>query len=318
MRKNIFNDTKQTAINGIDNVFAQFLLAKGLYDSMDITEDNISDLIALVNGQVRISCYCTECKEERVFVMNPITYFAESGDEFCEKSLGKEVDYLQKIKFFSEPVYCEGNGGDWQWKNWQIEETARVLVFKFICTMSEDHHLDYIVLTTNNNRFCKIGQFPSIADLTFPELDIYKKVMSSVDRKEFGRAIGLYASGIGAGSYVYLRRIFERMLMSARRNADDAIDENMFNQARVDEKIIMMKDYLPNMLTSNSTLYGILSKGIHELTEDECLAYFPVVKDCIFMILDEWEELRKKQEKEKSVSVALSKIASEIKKVPKQ
>lgn len=185
------------------------------------------------------------------------------------------------------------------------------MLFQFQCAMNDHHYTDYVV-RANGNTLVKIGQFPSVADLSFPELENYKKVISKEDRKELRRAIGLYASGIGAGSYVYLRRIFERMLMIARQNAGDAIDDNTFNHARVNEKIMMIKDYLPNMLTSNSMIYGILSKGIHELSEEDCLTYFPVMKDCIFMILDEWEEYRRKNEKEKSVSAALSKIASTI------
>ena len=65
--------------------------------------------------------------------------------------------------------------------------------------------------------------------------------------------------------------------------------------------------------TDNPTLYGVLSKGVHELTEIECIEYFPVVRDCIFMILNEWEEMRKRKEKEESIGKELSKIASKVK-----
>jgi len=75
----------------------------------------------------------------------------------------------------------------------------------------------------------------------------------------------------------------------------------------------MLKDYLPPFLTSNKTLYGVVSKGIHELSEKDCILYFPVVRDCIFMILDQWEEMRKKEAKEKEISAGLAKIASKIK-----
>lgn len=136
--------------------------------------------------------------------------------------------------------------------------------------------------------------------------------MSEDDRKEFRRAIGLYASGIGAGAYVYLRRIFESLLEQAKGKAGDAIDIKAFNNAHVGEKITMLSSYLPSALTSNTVLYGILSKGIHELTEEQCLTYFPVLKDCLYMILDQWEEMRKKEEKEKSIKAALSKIATNI------
>ena len=128
----------------------------------------------------------------------------------------------------------------------------------------------------------KIGQYPSIADMTFPELDAYKHVISKQDRKELGTAIGLFASGIGAGSYVYLRRILERLIYQAKATAGDSID-------------------------------GILSKGIHELSEEECKKYFPVVKECIYQILGMWESERRKKADEDALSKALSSISSSIK-----
>ena len=305
MLRNIFDKydkVDETIVSGEDNAFTRFLQQKGLYDTMEITEENINDLIALLDGRVRINSYCTECKMERVFTMRPLTYYTECGDNEVERKLSDEVWSLQKHIYGSETEYRKENGGEWQWKNAAIDETARVLIFKFVCSMNEEHHLDYIAVA-DNKTFCKIGQYPSIADLTFPILDAYKKVLSANDRKEFGRAIGLYASGIGAGSYVYLRRIFERLLVQAKANAGEAIDNDLFNKAHVDEKITMLKDYLPKMLTDNTVLYGILSKGIHQLSEEDCIEYFPVLRDCIFMILNEWDEMRKKKEKEASVII---------------
>ena len=315
MLRNIFDKydkVDETIVFGEDNAFTRFLQQKGLYDTMEITEENINDLIALLDGRVRINSYCTECKMERVFTMRPLTYYTECGDNEVERKLSDEVWSLQKHIYGSETEYRKENGGEWQWKNAAIDETARVLIFKFVCSMNEEHHLDYIAVA-DNKTFCKIGQYPSIADLTFPILDAYRKVLSANDRKEFGRAIGLYASGIGAGSYVYLRRIFERLLVQAKANAGEAIDNDLFNKAHVDEKITMLKDYLPKMLTDNTVLYGILSKGIHQLSEEDCIEYFPVLRDCIFMILNEWDEMRKKKEKEESISKTLSQIASKVK-----
>lgn len=311
MHYNIFDKDKDITICGEDNVFAKFLQTKGLYDTIPITEENINDLITLLNGQVRISSYCAECKTERVFTMEPIAFYSVSGGEYVERKLADEVQFLQNHVYGSESDHREKQGGDWQWKNWEIDEIARVLVFKFTCSMNTAHHLDFAVIADNNS-IRKIGQFPSVADLTFPELDIYNKVLDINNRREFGRAIGLFASGIGAGSYVYLRRIFERLLIQAKNAAGSAIDDAEFTKAHVDEKITILSDYLPKTLTSNPTLYGILSKGIHELSEEKCIEYFPIVKECILMILDEWEEKRRKEEKEKAISAALSKIASHI------
>ena len=67
MKYNVFDTIQSNIVDGNDNVFAKFLLNAGLYDSMEIKRDNIQDLILLLEGKVRISAYCKECKTERVF-----------------------------------------------------------------------------------------------------------------------------------------------------------------------------------------------------------------------------------------------------------
>ena len=58
MRHNIFDSIPSNIVSGKDNVFTNFLQSAGLYDSLQIGEDNIQDLIFLLDGKVRISVYC--------------------------------------------------------------------------------------------------------------------------------------------------------------------------------------------------------------------------------------------------------------------
>ena len=281
MRHNIFDSIPSDIVSGKDNVFANFLQTAGLYESTKIDEDNIADLIELLKGNVKISAYCKECKQERVFYMKPIEYYFETGTDGDEKircaSLGEEIESLQNMIFSTKARQEKSFAEEWKWINWQIADTTRLMKLEYICSMDEKHHLDYIVLTTDNS-MTKIGQYPSVADMTFPELDAYKHVISKEDRKELGTAIGLFASGVGAGSYVYLRRILERLIYQAKATAGDAVNDEEFEKARVAERIKMLQGYVPEMLIQNTTIYGILSKGIHELSEEECRKYFPVVK----------------------------------------
>lgn len=46
----------------MENIFANFLQASGLYDSITIEEENVSDLIELLKGNIKISAYCKECE----------------------------------------------------------------------------------------------------------------------------------------------------------------------------------------------------------------------------------------------------------------
>lgn len=79
------------------------------------------------------------------------------------------------------------------------------------------------------------------------------------------------------------------------------------------ERIKMLQGYLPDVLIKNTTIYGILSKGIHELSEEECREYFPVVKECIHQILGMWEIMRKQQADEDALNKALHAITAKIK-----
>lgn len=299
---NIFDEQASKNIKSNGNVFADFLVNKGLYDKIEIAGDNNSELADLVGGYVNISVYCPECKEIRVFHSDSIIYYRYvSNRGFLQEKLETAI----RSKYFINPDGSPFNDCP--------EEEYRIMVIKFYCAMDEDHRLDYIVLI-QGNQMIKIGQYPSVADLSFPELKDYRKVMQKEDEKELRRAIGLFASGIGVGSFVYLRRIFERIIVNASKKAiqEGKITEEELVKCRVDEKIKKLSDYLPKSLIDNTVFYGIISKGIHELTEEECLEYFPVMKGFIMLILRQWEQMRRDEEEEKAIQASLSKIAGKI------
>jgi hypothetical protein len=50
-------------------------------------------------------------------------------------------------------------------------------------------------------------------------------------------------------------------------------------KVRMEDRILLMKDHLPEFLVDNRKLYAILSLGVHELTEADCLSFFPVARD---------------------------------------
>ena len=72
------------------------------------------------------------------------------------------------------------------------------------------------------------------------------------------------------------------------------------------KKLKLLKGHLPEFMVKNHLAYGILSKGVHELTEDECLKYFKPLKSVIELILNEHllmqEHQRNLQEAEQSLA----------------
>ncbi|MHB8067090.1 MAG: short-chain dehydrogenase [Desulfobaccales bacterium] len=181
------------------------------------------------------------------------------------------------------------------------------------CSRNKDHqYLCYIMIS--HSKIIKIGQYPSLADIAKTDIQKYRKVLKDAFG-ELSRGIGLAAHGIGIGSFVYLRRIFETLIYEAYDNAkkEPAWIEDQYQISRMDEKIILLKNHLPPFLVENRAIYAILSKGVHELSEQECLSAFPIVKLGIEMILDEKIREQKRQAKEAEAREAIAKLKEGLK-----
>lgn len=216
--------------------------------------------------------YCVECSDRTVFI--------------CEKNI-KSVFQIQYSDFIN----------------------TRYVAAHFKCARDENHHAVFYFLQTEWV-WQKIGQHPSLADTAIGELDRFRKVLETEDSREFKKALGLAAHDVGIGSFVYLRRVLER-LVDSRKNeaiAAGAHKPEDFEGKRVSERIKLLKGFLPDVLVSNKKIYTVLSKGVHELSEEECLKYFPVLRELMFLVLEEDLEKKRKVEHLNKAEKALKKI----------
>ena len=196
----------------------------------------------------------------------------------------------------------------------KIEETGNdeIFMLEFSCTRDNNHKL-FFIFRIKNLILSKIGQHYSIADIKVEHIKKYKKVLGDDKYKEFSKSIGLISHGIGIGSFVYLRRIFEWLIVDAYKNNPVIIDEEEFFKLRMEEKIDLLKDYLPQFLFENKAIYSILSAGIHSLSENECLEHFDIIRVGIELILDEKIEIIKKKEKVELAKKSIANIKSHLK-----
>jgi hypothetical protein len=229
--------------------------------------------------------------------------------QFSEKIDGYNP-FIKDQTTFKGYSYLTGNL-DYFTKHGGVEELS------IKCLRSEIVFTFYIHYNTDKHLFMKVGQYPSIADFHISQIKKYDKILSTDKLKEFTRAIGLAANGVGIGSFVYLRRIFEDLIEEAHSTAKhkEGWDEEVYRQKRIVERIELLKSQLPTFLYENRSLYGILSIGIHSLKEEDCLAYFDTVKVGIELILDEKLDEFKKQQK---IEEAKQKLAALTSKVGKQ
>lgn len=203
------------------------------------------------------------------------------------------------------------NDGTVSGQYFSVGTSVRPLFFK--CKRYGDELKIYVYVNESENFMMKVGQYPSVADIHIGQIKQYGKVLSKDKLKEFTKAIGLAANGVGVGSFVYLRRIFESLIFEIA-NKEGHIDKSKFEKSRMDEKIELLSDKLPRFLVENKAIYKILSAGIHELSEEECLAHFDVMRVSIELILDERVEALEKENKAQKAKNALSNIAASIKK----
>ena len=245
----------------------EFYLKHSLYESVTVAEGEERSAWLVQYFEGSIDSYCPECGAHSIFerIPNRISY------DFHERWI---KDHLFELEFR--------------------------------CTRDRSHQL-YFLFQLKDRTLQKIGQFPSVATLNLYDVKKYSKALDKRYYHELTKAIGLAAHGIGVGSFVYLRRIFEYLIEQAHGEAlaSAGWNDEQFQKSRMSEKIQLLSQWLPDFLVQNKSMYGILSKGVHELTEEECLAAFPIVKVGIEIILDarihEMERKRKLEEAQKAI-----------------
>ncbi|MFR9546303.1 MAG: hypothetical protein SNJ09_04445 [Rikenellaceae bacterium] len=274
----------------------EFIFNIPLYRSVSF--DDISDPQTLAMKGVKIDGYNSFQKKESTYIVI--------------KGLGDYYVEMQGFSMHSSPTYPITYYGNYSAK--LLENTClNSIVLK--CERYDDRFEILVHWDVENHTITKVGQYPSIADMHIGQIKQYNKVLSKEQMREFTKGIGLAANGVGVGSFVYLRRIFEGLIFDTAQEmiTNGELDKTEFDKSRMDEKINLIKDYLPDFLVENRSIYGILSKGIHELSEKECLGYFDVMRQSIELILDEKLDALRKEEKKKKAIGAISLITAKLK-----
>lgn len=182
------------------------------------------------------------------------------------------------------------------------------------CKRKDNDILRFFVYE-NNEIVVKLGQLPSLADIQFAEIGKkYNELLSEQELKEFKKAIDLAAHGHGAGSFVYLRRIFENLINKTftTNKIVLGISDEDFRQKWMVNKVDLLKTYLPSQLIEMKGVYKVLSKGVHELSEQDCLRYFPAIKLSIELILEQKIEEEKERKRDAEVKSELNAINREL------
>lgn len=290
-----------------------FCLEVPLYTSFYVGPYYFKDVLRIEFFQGALDAYCPQCGKESVFnskaSLPRVGFMLHTGHSEYPESLE------DLVANYSE-AWLPAEDGE---RSQELQAYAirdRSFSLQFECTRDVSHSLIFI-FRVQGDRITKIGQSPSLADFQGQEIGKYRKILGDSKYRELHRAIGLSAHGVGIGAFVYLRRIFESLIEAAYDEAAKKADwdeekQEEFQKSRMDERIVMLKDSLPSFLVENRRIHSILSKGIHSLTEEECLEYFAPVRLGIELILDEKIEQKEKAEKIARARKDLDSIKSEL------
>jgi len=279
--------------------FEELLVNKGLYDSIDVSIEDLDELEKMLskNGyyDYNIDCFCIKCNEKRIFKEVIKQTYEESGFGIRidnSKGRGKTPKKEELFQEYLNKRYC----------------------LFFQCTRDNEHSILFDLLVTND-KMIKIGQYPSFADISIGDIMKYKSVLGE-KFVEYKKSLRLFSHEIGIGSFVYLRRIIENLVLEKYSKVKDMLEISSedFERSEFKEKIEILKDYLPNMLVENKNLYSIVSKGIHELSEEECLSMYPYLKIGIELILDDIIAKKERAKKEKLFTQFVANKTGELRK----
>lgn len=274
-----------------DIAFLRDLLqSQPLYKKVSISLEEYQAAAQSTELPIEGICFC--CKKERTFLAPNIkAELRPLNSELLKHTPRPGVVVIN-------PDICHRDGAD--------SYASKFIGLTFRCVHCSEEH--YYAVKFDGKTVCKIGQYPSFSRMENANLKKYKKLLDKY-YFELTTSVNLYSHGAGIGAFVYLRRILEHLVETKYL----ALPEHQ-ERAKFIEKlqaVELHEEVIPSELEElKAQLYSVLSKGIHEYSEQDCNGLFDAVLFVIQSILD--KELEKKESAKKAVQ-ARNIIAAKLK-----
>ncbi len=295
-----------SSIKNMEDIYLKI----GLYDKINLNEllkrtdiEEINNIKEQCNG---INQFLSKDKSytnyeilEKIknFIKNPSDLNIDSFCINCKKDYA--FNYVNNFILINEKR--EGFSDDFH---------PSIFFVNFYCSKCKKQEISFLFKIDENDYLYKIWQYPSTADLISKDYKKYEKFLWKDYFKELKSSIVLHSHWFWIWSFIHLRRIFEKIIFyTFKNNADNLnISFEVFLKKDMWEKIKALKGYLPNFLVKNKQIYWIVSKHIHELSEQECLDNYDILKQGIEIILDEKIEQEEKMKKEIEINKSINKL----------
>jgi hypothetical protein len=189
--------------------------------------------------------------------------------------------------------------------------------FQFTCVTCRKERREFLVeqvLEEKTIRLQKYGELPRKA----LEKDKALQKFFSNDSEYFDKAVVCFANGYGVAAFAYFRRIIENNILQLLDLIKDDAENSpnaegikvAINELKTDspmsEKIKIANNALPDYLKPDGLnplgkLYKVLSEGVHNLNDQECLGKTSEIQECIKFLISELSDRKKNQSRFKSM-----------------
>ena len=290
------------------DIFKIFELKDNKYFLNDAELKRFNEYIGV--DKDKLVAYCHKCKKEFPFDVEKNILKIKDNESgimilttvFFNAPSGR-YDFETGSIYGSMPPYLKEN---------LLNNRICYIEYKMKCTNDDNHiYLMIISIEFNDGMFIvrKIGQNPSMLSIKGFDFDKYKKILEKLNSYEdYKKADLSNIDHFYVGAYAYLRRIFEKMI--SYYLGDKKLEDN-----HMDTKIEAVKEnFDPRIRDLLKNLYGILSKSIHELDEDESREYYGYLKAIIDMQLEFMNTEEEKEKQTKELQEVIGRITNIVKK----
>ena len=285
----------------------QFLLEKPLYKKYKL-EDIILNSNIGIFSQIEEKYHRTNwsiwwnqsnpayvIKEKQIdFIKTPYKDTLDSFCVNCKKS--STFEYNKRYVLIEEE-----NKNNYSYESFLHPNT---FFHNYYCTRCNENEIIFLIQIQDES-ISKIAQFPTELSLMSKDLSKYLKkwILSEEKVDELKKSIISYSNNYAIPAYLYLRWVFEYLINTIfeETKIEYWITEDIFKDKKMVNKILLLKSHLPDFLNENKHIYSILSKWVHELSEEECINYYEILKESLILILDERIEIIEKKNKKSSL-----------------
>lgn len=269
------------------NEICKFISNGALYSKIPVSIDEKIEINNYASNFTGLDLYCPDCGANKTFIYET---HSTNGD------MGKYRRNKESTVYYSNIVSIV----------YKCPSCGKKVFVEFL------YLNDYIM---------KIAQYPALCEISRDELKKFQK-NRLIDKEFFSE---IQKADICAGesyfvaAFTYMRRVFENLIKNIfnMNQQKIGITYEEYTKKKTDQKIKLIKDYLPIDDGVYNPLFSLLSEGIHSLTEEECAENYTLLKSVLLELLVTFKAKKEQEERRKQIKDLLAERKSQSKKTTK-